>query len=36
MNNILIEVDHKKYQWEVCGDSKIVAVLLGLQVVYTK
>ena len=30
MNNILAEVDYKKYQWEVCGDFKVTAVLLGL------
>jgi hypothetical protein len=36
MNNILVEVDYKKYQWEVCGDLKAVPVLLGLQASYTK
>ena len=36
MKNILIEVDYKKYQWQVCGDFKIIAVLLGLQGGYTK
>jgi len=36
MNNILVEVDYKKYQWEVCGDFKVIAVLLGLQAGYTK
>ena len=36
MNNILVEVDYKKYQWEVCGDFKLIAVLLGLQASYTK
>jgi len=36
MNNILVEVDYKKYQWEVCGDFKERAVLLGLQAGYTK
>jgi len=36
MNNILVEVDYKKYQWEVCGDFKVIAVLLELQAGYTK
>ena len=36
MNNILVEVDYKKYQWEVCADFKVIAVLLGLQAGYTK
>jgi hypothetical protein len=31
MNNILVEVDYKKYQWKVCADFKVIAVLLGLQ-----
>ena len=26
----------KSYQWEVCGDFKVIAVLLGLQAGYTK
>ena len=36
MNNILVQVDYKNYQWEVCGDLKVIAVLLGLQTVYIK
>ena len=36
MNNILVEVDNKKYQREVCGDFKVIAVLLRLQAGYTK
>jgi len=28
MNNILVEVDYKKYQWEVCGDFKVMTILL--------
>jgi hypothetical protein len=36
MNDILVEVDYKKYQWEVGGDFKVTAVLLGLQAGYTK
>ena len=36
MKNILMGVHYKKYQWEVCGDFKVIAVLLGLQSDYTK
>ena len=36
MNNILVEVDYRKYQWEFSGDFKVIAVLLGLQADYTK
>jgi len=36
MNNILVEVDYKKYQQEVCADFKVITVLLGLQADYTK
>jgi hypothetical protein len=36
MNDILVEVGYKKYQWEVCGDFKVIEVLLGLETVYTK
>jgi hypothetical protein len=36
MNGILVEVDYKKYQWEVCGEFKVIMVLLGLQTGYTK
>ena len=36
MSNILIEVDYKKYQEEVCGDFKLIAVSLGLQADCTK
>jgi len=35
MNIIMVEVDYKKYQWDVCGDFKVIAVLLGLQAGYT-
>ena len=34
MNNIMVEVDYK-YQWEVCGDFKVIAVL-GLQALNMK
>jgi hypothetical protein len=33
MNDIQVEVDCKNYQWEVCDDFKVIAVLLGLQAI---
>ena len=27
VNNILVNVYYKKYDWEFCGDSKVIAVL---------
>jgi hypothetical protein len=36
MNNILIEVDYKTFQWEFCGDFKVIVVLLEIQAGYTK
>ena len=36
MNNNLVEEGYKKYQWEVCGDFKVITILLGLQPGYTK
>jgi hypothetical protein len=29
-------VNYKKYQWQLCGDLKVVAVFLGMQQGYTK
>jgi hypothetical protein len=36
MNNILVEVNYKKYEWQICGDLKVIASLLGLQASYAK
>jgi hypothetical protein len=36
MKLLLNCVNYKKYQWQVCGDLRVVAVLLGLQQGYTK
>jgi len=35
MNNIVVEVDYKKCQRDICGDFKVTAILLGLQAGYT-
>jgi len=32
LNRILVEVAYKMYQWEFCGDFKVISFLLGLQV----
>ena len=31
INNIVVKVDYKKYQWEFCCDFKVIALLLGQQ-----
>ena len=29
-------INYEKHQWQLCGDLKVVALLLGLQLSYTK
>jgi hypothetical protein len=29
-------IQYEKYSWYVCGDLKVIALLLGLQLGYTK
>jgi hypothetical protein len=36
MKLLLNCVNYKKYQWQLCGDLKVVAVLLALQQGYKK
>jgi hypothetical protein len=34
---ILLEaINYDKFKWQICGDLKVIAVLLGLQQVFTK
>jgi hypothetical protein len=33
---LLDKVNYNKYCWNVCGNLKIIAVLLGMQLGYTK
>ena len=36
MQNLLEKIDYKKYAWNICGNLKVIALLLGLQLGYTK
>ncbi|KDR11799.1 hypothetical protein L798_14178, partial [Zootermopsis nevadensis] len=36
MENILLGVHCQKYEWQICGDLKLIAILMGLQNGYTK
>jgi hypothetical protein len=36
MKNLLDKINYNKHCWNVCSDLKIVAILLGMQLGYTK
>jgi hypothetical protein len=36
MKEILSCVKYKTHQWHICGDLKVIAILMGLQKAYTK
>jgi hypothetical protein len=36
MKNLLDKINYNKHCWNVCGDFKIIAILLGMQLGYTK
>jgi hypothetical protein len=36
MKFILEMIQYEKYNWNICGDLKVIAVLLGLQLGYTR
>jgi hypothetical protein len=36
MKFLLTVIQYEKYSWYVCGDLKVIALLLGLQLGYTK
>lgn len=36
MQLLLNHIEYSKYNWNICGDLKVVAILLGLQLGYTK
>lgn len=36
MEMLLKHIQYSKYNWNICGDLKVVALLLGLQLGYTK
>ena len=33
---VLSKIQYEKYKWHVCGDLKVIGILLGLQMGYTK
>jgi len=36
MKLLLEKIQYEKYNWNICGDLKVIALLLGLQLGYTK
>jgi hypothetical protein len=36
MKLILEKIQYEKYTWNICGDLKVIALVLGLQLGYTK
>ena len=36
MKNLLQCINYKQYRWQLCGDFKVIAILLGLEPVYIK
>ncbi|ESO12521.1 hypothetical protein HELRODRAFT_159075 [Helobdella robusta] len=36
IGNVLIKIKYNDYKWRVCGDLKVIAILMGLQLGYTK
>jgi hypothetical protein len=36
MKNLLDKINYNKYFWNICGDLKISAILLGMRLGYTK
>ena len=36
MNTLLMLIKHSEHNWNICGDLKVVALLLGMQTGYTK
>lgn len=36
MKFLLTEIRYDEFQWQICGDLKVIAILLGMQLGYTK
>jgi hypothetical protein len=36
MKNLIDKINYNKHSWNVCGDLKIIAIFLGVQLGYTK
>lgn len=36
IKHLLVKINYEEHKWQVCGDLEIVAIVLGLQLGYTK
>ena len=36
MKRMLQYIKYEQHQWQICGDLKVIAILLGMQLGYTK
>lgn len=36
MKLVLVKIKYEEHQWQICEDVKVVALILGLQLGYTK
>ena len=36
INHLLSAVNYQEHKWQICGDLKVVGLVLGLQDIYTK
>jgi len=36
LKQLLNKLEYSKYGWHICGDLKVVSLLMGLQLGYTK
>src|ERR1043165_1785297 len=36
MQLLLDSINYNRHQWVICGDLKVIAILLGMQLGYTK
>ena len=36
LKQLLNKVEYSKYGWHICGDLKVVSLLIGIQLGYTK
>jgi len=36
MKNLVVVINYDKFKWQICGDLKLIALLLGIQQGFTK
>jgi hypothetical protein len=36
MAKLLVKIKYSDYKWRICGDLKVIAILMGMQTGYTK